>query len=93
MNNDPKLFLREKEKYISILEGLIYKISHELRQPVSQIIGLAQLVNFEKHTQEEIKNILKLFKEPVSKLDQTMGKMTDFIHQFIKNKERKNDFF
>lgn len=84
---------QEKEEYISALEKLIYKISHELRQPVSQIIGLAQVVNFDKNTPEEIKNILKLFKEPVSKLDGVTWGLNKFIQKSIKNKERKNNFF
>lgn len=84
---------QEKEEYISALEKLIYKISHELRQPVSQIIGLAQVVNFDKNTPEEIKNILKLFKEPVSKLNGVTWGLNEFIQKSIKNKERKNDFF
>lgn len=83
----------EKDEYIHKLENVIYKASHELRQPIAQILGLAQVVSFEKNSPEEVLNILKLFRVAAARLDQFTIEMTKFIYSSIKNKKPGKNFF
>lgn len=87
------LVARAKEEYIKELEKMMYKTSHKLRQPIAQILGLAQVINFEKNSPEEIKNILKLFKVSATKLDQFTMEMAKFIYSFVKKRKSQKSFF
>lgn len=82
-----------KEEYVRKLENVIYKTSHELRQPIAQILGLVQIVSFEKNSPEEVMNILKLFKVAATRLDQFTIEMTKFIYSSIKNKKPEKNFY
>ena len=74
-----------REQYIGVLEKTIFKASHEVRQPVSNILGLAQILEKENYNPAELEFIVRYFKESAAKLDLFTKELTAFIHNSIKN--------
>ncbi len=72
-----------REKYIDVLEKTIFKTSHEVRQPVSNILGLAQIMEKENYSPNEMAFIVDYFKESADKLDAFTKELTNFIHESI----------
>lgn len=59
----------ELDEKVEQLKLVSYKNSHQLRGPVANIIGLVDLVEEQGITSEHNKQILKLLKETIEKLD------------------------
>lgn len=75
----------EKDKYLSTLEGLLSDLSHKIRRPVASMLGLIQLVE-EVKTTDEINKLLGFFRESV-------GEMDDYIKEMSKSlQENKNTY-
>lgn len=72
-----------REKYIDVLEQTIFKTSHEVRQPISNILGLAQIMEREDYNPKEMAFIIDYFKESAGKLDLFTKELTHFIHSSI----------
>ncbi len=74
-----------KDKYLSTLEGLLADLSHKLRRPVASMLGLIQLVD-EVKTTDEMNKLLAFFRESV-------GEMDDYIKEMSKSlQENKNTY-
>jgi signal transduction histidine kinase len=65
------------------LEGLsemMYIISHKLRQPVVQILGLTSLLTAEDNATDDTVEMTNLIKKAAEFLDSYTRELTDFIH-------------
>jgi|GEM_PF-6204656 len=75
----------EKDKYLVTLENLLSDVSHKLRKPVASMLGLMQLVE-EVKTTDEMNKLLAFFRESV-------GEMDDYIKEMSKSlQENKNTY-
>lgn len=66
-----------KEKKME-LDMLTYKISHDLRGPLTSILGLVNLVNMENIALQEMKKYVNLIDKSVCKLDVTIKELIFF---------------
>ncbi len=76
----------EKEQYTKELEEVLFKISHEVRHPVVQILGMAELLEHSLVSEEERPAILASIKESATLLDTYTRDLSLFVTS-IKNKE------
>ncbi len=74
-----------KDKYISQLEELTFHTSHIVRQPLTSIMGIINLIEDESVSKNDLRDILKDFKEQVIKLDNFTKQLNDSIHDFKLN--------
>lgn len=58
-----------KEQRIRELENLLFTISHEMRQSISQILGLMHLLNHENQLPLELKQMISFLNNSASQLD------------------------
>lgn len=60
----------EKNKsYTKAIEELLFMTSHQLRQPIAQIIGLSDLLENSSHSEAEIHDVVGYMKQSASQLD------------------------
>lgn len=76
-----KLAEKEKTAYINGLEEMIFMTSHNIRQPIAQIMGVSILLENHSHSQEELKKISLYMKQSISFLDNFTKDLTNFIHE------------
>jgi signal transduction histidine kinase len=76
---------QEKELYTKELEQVLFKISHEMRQPIVQILGLSEVIEDSTASNEETEKFLGLMKESALALDKYTRDLSGFVTA-IKNK-------
>lgn len=77
-----------KKEYIKGLEEMLFITSHKVRQPVTQIMGMTNLLNATKSSREELLQITDYMKESVKSLDSFTKELTLFmnsLHDRFKN--------
>lgn len=80
----------EKQKeYMASVEKMLFMVSHKIRKPVTNCMGLMTLVDDDKTlTQEDLNAIVNHFKSSAIELDQFTKELTNFIYDIEqKNKE------
>lgn len=80
---------REKEQYINDLEEMMFITSHKVRHPVTQIIGITNLMQ-ESLTQEEVEKVMGYLKQSANSLDSFTKELTMFIYNIRKRNDREN---
>lgn len=78
----------EKQKeYMASVEKMLFMVSHKIRKPVTNCMGLMTLVDEDKTlTQEDLNAIINHFKSSAIELDQFTKELTNFIYEI----EQKN---
>jgi signal transduction histidine kinase len=77
----------EKRAYMAGLETMIFMTSHRLRHPVSQILGISNLLDENVVSSEDVKKITAYMKESALSLDAFTSELTSFInHLKVKGK-------
>lgn len=71
-----------KDEYIHQLEQLAFTTSHIVRQPLTSIIGLINLLEGDNLPQAELTGLLADFKEQVVRLDDFTKELSDKINTF-----------
>ena len=71
-----KLAEKEKNEYCQNIERLLFTMSHHLRQPVVQILGLVNLLKTKGIHEEESEKILLFIEESVSAMDRCTRELT-----------------
>jgi hypothetical protein len=74
----------QRTKLIQGLEEMLYMTSIKVGQPVSNILGLSDLLGDEKLAQVELKEICDFMKESAMQLDEFTTELTTFIHNLRK---------
>jgi signal transduction histidine kinase len=73
---------KQNEELVKInkeLDSLVYRMSHDLRSPLSSILGLTGLSKIEGHLSEEnAKNYFELIEANVLRLDSTLSEIMDY---------------
>lgn len=62
------------------LREMMFMTSHQLRKPVVQILGLANILDTSTSTPEEVNEIVEHMKESAETLDHMTKELTTFIH-------------
>jgi PAS domain S-box-containing protein len=79
--DDRKRIEEEQKKYVKNLEKMLFMVSHEVRHPVSQILGIVQILqeqgNLDRDSSEWINNL----KISAADLDVFTKKLTTFMHE------------
>ncbi len=75
---------QERKRFIKGLEEMIFMTSHKVRQPVSNIIGLSDLLEDDGLSQLDLKEICDFMKESALTLDEFTKELTSFIYELRK---------
>lgn len=70
----------DRIEYINGLEKMLFMTSHNLRQPVAQIIGMSHLLNSKKTTREDLLQITEYMKKSVISLEYFAKELTVYVN-------------
>jgi PAS domain S-box-containing protein len=71
----------ERKQHMKSLEEMLFMISHKVRQPVANILGLSDMLLKYAHSPEEQLNMLRLLNESAQSLDSFTTELTEFIYK------------
>ncbi|MBB2150371.1 PAS domain-containing protein [Pedobacter gandavensis] len=77
---------RDREDQVNAMEEMLFKISHELRQPVVKILGLSDLIDHSLSSPKDLKIIIDGIKESAVMLDNHTRELAKFVHK-IRNEQ------
>ncbi|MBU3680455.1 MAG: GAF domain-containing protein [Flavobacterium sp.] len=77
----------ELKQHVADLEDILFSISHRLRQPIVNILGLSQLIEGETNTEEELHEIVRYINQNTKLLDDFSREIT-LLTQERKNRNR-----
>lgn len=66
----------DRMEYLKGLEKMLFMTSHNLRQPIAQIMGMSSLLNSTKTTHEDLIQITEYMKKSVESLDSFSKELT-----------------
>lgn len=69
----------EKDSYIQLLEDAIFRTSHQVRQPISHILGVAHLIQSEKITVDEFRKMISYCQVAAKELDGYMHDLNELM--------------
>lgn len=75
----------ERDLHIQEMEKVLFKISHEMRHPIVQILGLTEVMGYTGISKEEMETFLGFVKESAATLDTYTRDLSGFVTS-IKNK-------
>ncbi|HET6990866.1 MAG TPA: hypothetical protein VFJ43_06055 [Bacteroidia bacterium] len=88
------LDLKKSEKflkhYIEGLEVMMFMISHRIRQPVANLLGIAALLTNAMNSPEELKTMVDYMKESALSLDLYTRELTIYITDLDKKRKDNN---
>lgn len=67
-------------EYIHGLEEILFVTSHKVRQPITQILGLSNLLEKDVHSPEDLKRITLYMKNSLRSLDQFTKDLTKLLN-------------
>ncbi len=73
---------RLKDEYISQLEELAFTTSHIVRQPLTSILGIIQLMEYDAISPADLTDILSDLKEQIKNFDSRTRELNDTINTF-----------
>lgn len=68
-----------QDTHIRTLEEILQKNSHRVRQPVAQLLGIAQILDHSMENENELREMLSYIKVSVSQLDSYTRELNDFV--------------
>ncbi|WP_299253538.1 PAS domain-containing protein [uncultured Cytophaga sp.] len=71
----------KKLEYIQGLEEMLFMTSHQVRQPVTQMLGMTSLIDRKECTQEDLLQISIYMKSSLNSLNQFTKELTQFLHE------------
>lgn len=77
----------EKEQYLKELKEVLFKISHEVRHPVVQILGVSDLLEQELISPDEFNLIMSAMRESALLLDSHTRDLSDFVYTMKNNSQ------
>ena len=81
---------KERARYTENLEQMLHITSHKIRQPVSNILGLANQLEFKNEMSDDAKQIMKYMKDSAVKLDVFTHELNDFIIKSYNKSDSKD---
>lgn len=77
--DDRKQVEKELQDHVNSLEKMIFMISHQVRQPVSQILEIASVLEDGGISADESRELFSYMKESAERLDQLTRELTRFM--------------
>jgi CHASE3 domain sensor protein len=77
----------EKEQYIKELKEVLFKISHEVRHPVVQILGVSDLLEQQLISPDEFGIFMSAMRESAQLLDSHTRDLTNFVYSMKNNSQ------
>ncbi len=74
----------ERQRRIDEAKEILNKISHDIRQPVSSIVGVSNLLDSDMISEHDLKTVSSHMKESVERLDQHTRELTDYVTRLRK---------
>jgi signal transduction histidine kinase len=79
----------ERIEHIKSLEEMLFMTSHQVRQPIVNLLGLANQLEDPTNTQDEILKIVGYIKDSVVSLDSYTKELTFYMCELNKNAKEK----
>lgn len=91
--DEKKIAEAERTEHIRSLEEMLFMTSHQVRQPIVNLLGLANQLEDSTNSNEEMMKIIVYIKESVASLDSYTKELTSYISEVNKNAkgEQKNN--
>lgn len=86
--DDRKKIEEEQQAYVKSLEEMIFMTSHEVRHPISQILGISTILEDAVILNGEEKELLSYLKQSALQLDTFTRELTSFMHELRQENER-----
>jgi PAS domain S-box-containing protein len=86
---EKKKIEKEKLKHITELEELLYMLSHEIRQPITTLLGITNIFERYPANSEESNKLIAFMKENALSLDKLTKKLTLHIYDLKLDEQRK----
>ncbi len=83
---------RQNQELIKInseLDSFVYRVSHNLRSPLTSVLGLIQISRLGNISEEELANYLSLMEKSILRLDSTIKDILDYSQNTRKEIEIK----
>jgi PAS domain S-box-containing protein len=77
----------ERRNYIKSLEKMLFKISHEVRSPIANLLGLINVSEYPDNSPEELRHIMSCIHPTVNALDAFSKELGKFIHDILTQKK------
>lgn len=74
---------KEHHDYTLSLEEMLFNISHKLRVPIANLMGLGNIAESSNNSAEELKSIMGYIKPTITVLDEFARDLTRFIEQIL----------
>lgn len=81
---------KERTRYTENLEQMLHITSHKIRQPVSNIVGLANQLEIKNEFSDDASKVMRYMKESAVKLDVFTHELNDFIMKSYNKHELKD---
>lgn len=72
---------KEHEAHVSAMESMLFKVSHEVRQPVAQILGLSEILEKNTVSDQEMKMMLNSIRTAALALDAHTRELALFMNR------------
>ena len=69
----------DRNQYLKTLETLVFNFSHQVRRPLSNCLGIIQLIDFDHISLREAKKFASHLKKSASNFDRLVKEMSDFV--------------
>ncbi len=79
--DDRKRIEEEQKEYVKHLEKMLFMVSHEVRQPVSQILGIVQILQEYNNFDDECSELIANLKVSATDLDVFTKRLSSFMHE------------
>lgn len=89
--DDRKRIEEEQKEYVKNLEKMLFMVSHEVRHPVSQILGIVQILQDYRTLDEECAELISNLKVSTEDLDKFIKRLSSFMNELRPESEINSD--
>ncbi|HEY1063069.1 MAG TPA: PAS domain S-box protein [Daejeonella sp.] len=89
--DDRKRIEEEQKEYVKNLEKMLFMVSHEVRHPVSQILGIIQILQDYSTVNEECAELISSLKVSAEDLDKFIKRLSSFMNELRPESEINSD--
>lgn len=89
--DDRKRIEEEQKEYVKNLEKMLFMVSHEVRHPVSQILGIVHILQEHGNLDAESSELISNLKISAADLDLFTKKLSSFMHELRPESEISSD--
>jgi len=72
---------KERTENMKHLEEMLFRISHQMRQPVVQILGLTEVISYNNDAPEDLKQSIDYLKSSAQSLDKYIRELSRFVNK------------